>query len=63
MPEVQALAERIEARLDGACLVRATALSFSALKTVSPPPDELEGRPLRPVGGSSSSSRWTVFAC
>ena len=50
MPEVQALAERIEARLDGACLVRATALSFSALKTVSPPPDELEGRPLRAVG-------------
>ena len=50
MPEVQALAERIEERLDGACLVRATALSFSALKTVSPPPDELEGRPLRAVG-------------
>ena len=50
MPEVQALAERIEARLGGACLVRATALSFSALKTVSPPHDELEGRPLRAVG-------------
>jgi formamidopyrimidine-DNA glycosylase len=51
LPEVQALAERIEARLSGARLVRASALSFSALKTVAPSPEELEGRPLRSVGG------------
>ena len=50
LPEVQALAERIEAGLIGARLLRASALSFSALKTVTPSPDELEGRQLTAVG-------------
>ena len=46
IPEVQALAERVGERLVGARFVRATALSFSALKTVSPGPQDLEGRAL-----------------
>jgi formamidopyrimidine-DNA glycosylase len=50
LPAVQALAERIDARLAGARFVRADALSFSALKTVTPSPDSLEGRRLASVG-------------
>jgi formamidopyrimidine-DNA glycosylase len=50
LPEVQALAERIEAALAGARFVRATALFFSALKTVVPSPQELEGKQLDAVG-------------
>jgi formamidopyrimidine-DNA glycosylase len=50
MPEVQALAERLQERLAGARFVKATALSFSALKTVSPGPHELEGLRLERVG-------------
>jgi formamidopyrimidine-DNA glycosylase len=50
LPEVQALAERIEQRLAGARFERASALSFSALKTVSPEPDALRGLRLEGVG-------------
>ncbi len=50
IPEVQALAERVGDRLIGARFVRATALSFSALKTVSPGPQDLEGRTLTKTG-------------
>ena len=50
LPEVQALAERIQERLAGAALVRLQPLSFSALKTVSPLPESLYGRVLRRVG-------------
>jgi formamidopyrimidine-DNA glycosylase len=50
LPEVQALAERIEDRLAGGRLVRIDPLSFSALKTVTPPPEELLGRRLDGVG-------------
>jgi formamidopyrimidine-DNA glycosylase len=50
IPEVQALAERVGERLVGARFVRATALSFSALKTVSPGPQDLEGRTLTRTG-------------
>ena len=50
IPEVQALAERVGERLAGARFVRATALSFSALKTVSPGPQDLEGRALTRTG-------------
>ena len=50
LPEVQALAERIQERLAGAVLVRLHPLSFSALKTVSPLPASLYGRVLRGVG-------------
>ena len=50
LPEVQALAERIEERLGGAKLGRTEPLSFSALKTVLPPPESLHGQVLRQVG-------------
>ncbi len=50
LPEVQALAERIEERVAGATLVRLEPLAFSALKTVAPAPDALYGQALRRVG-------------
>jgi formamidopyrimidine-DNA glycosylase len=50
LPEVQALVERIHARLTGAVFVRAEPLSFSALKTVTPSPEDLVGRRLDRVG-------------
>jgi formamidopyrimidine-DNA glycosylase len=50
LPEVQALAERIDARLAGAAFVRAEPLSFSALKTVTPSPEDLGGKRLDAVG-------------
>jgi formamidopyrimidine-DNA glycosylase len=50
IPEVQALAERVGERLVGARFARATALSFSALKTVSPGPQDLAGRRLTTTG-------------
>jgi formamidopyrimidine-DNA glycosylase len=50
LPEVQALAERLEALLAGAELAEVTPLQFSALKTYDPPPDALVGRPLEDVG-------------
>lgn len=50
LPEVQALAERIHDRLAGATFVRADPLSFSALKTVTPSPEDLGGKRLERVG-------------
>jgi formamidopyrimidine-DNA glycosylase len=50
LPEVQALAERLQERLSGATYVGADVLSFSSLKTVSPTPDEIRGRVLASVG-------------
>jgi formamidopyrimidine-DNA glycosylase len=50
LPEIQALAERIDAALSGATLTRAEPLAFSALKTVSPSVEELGGKGLRSVG-------------
>jgi len=50
LPEIQALAERIHARLAGAVFVRAEPLSFSALKTVTPSPEDLGGKRLDAVG-------------
>ena len=50
LPEVQALAERIEARLLGARFTRAEPLSFSGLKTVAPPPSDVVGRRLTATG-------------
>jgi formamidopyrimidine-DNA glycosylase len=49
LPEVQALAERIDARLRGARFVRAEPISFSGLKTVIPPPSDLGGTRLTDV--------------
>ena len=50
IPEIQAHAERIEDGFRGRVLERFTPLSFTALKTVAPPPDEAYGRPLLGVG-------------
>src|SRR5436190_11196187 len=49
LPEVQALAERLNDLLAGATLVRTETLAFSALKTVLPPPEALEGKRLDEV--------------
>jgi formamidopyrimidine-DNA glycosylase len=50
LPEVQALAERLDAALAGAALERFDLLQFSSLKTVTPRPSELVGRMLSGVG-------------
>ncbi|HEV2950583.1 MAG TPA: DNA-formamidopyrimidine glycosylase family protein [Actinomycetota bacterium] len=50
MPEVQALAERLDDAVGGATLERFDLLQFSSLKTVTPRPAELVGRVLEGVG-------------
>ena len=50
LPEVQALAERLDAALRGTTLVRADLLGFTALKTVDPSPDALVARAVEGVG-------------
>jgi formamidopyrimidine-DNA glycosylase len=50
LPEVQALAERLEAAVGGSIFAGATALQFSGLKTFTPAPDSLVGTPLAAVG-------------
>lgn len=44
LPEMQALAERLDAALSGAVVRRVEPLGFSALKTVGPAPEALAGR-------------------
>jgi formamidopyrimidine-DNA glycosylase len=50
LPEIQALAERLEEVLAGSTLERIDALQFSSLKTFDPRPDSLIGRVLEAVG-------------
>jgi len=50
MPQMQALAERLDAALAGTVLVGADLLGFASLKTAEPPPDVLVGRRLDGVG-------------
>jgi formamidopyrimidine-DNA glycosylase len=50
MPEVQALAERLDRAVGGATLEGFDLLQFSSLKTVTPRPVELVGRSLDGVG-------------
>ena len=50
LPEIQALAERLEAAVRGAAFEAAVPISFSALKTYSPSPESLAGRTLASVG-------------
>jgi formamidopyrimidine-DNA glycosylase len=50
IPEMQALAERVEAALGGATLERIDVLGFSALKTVVPAPESFLGATLGSVG-------------
>lgn len=49
LPEVQALAERLDAAVAGSRLTRAVPLQFSALKTVTPAPETLYGSALQAV--------------
>ena len=50
LPEVQALAERLDEVLAGAIFAGASALQFSALKTFDPPPEALAGATVGRVG-------------
>lgn len=50
LPEMQALAERLDEMLAGARFTSALPLQFSALKTATPAPDELYGQRLDRVG-------------
>jgi formamidopyrimidine-DNA glycosylase len=50
LPEVQALAERLDAACAGAPFAGAVPLQFSALKTVAPAPSSLEGATMQRVG-------------
>lgn len=59
LPEMQALAERLAMLLGDARPTEVTAIGFSALKTVSPKPDELLGRPVRAV---SQRGKYVVIA-
>ena len=49
LPEMQALAERLDELLSGAALARIDALGFSALKTFEPRPESLVGATLEGV--------------
>jgi formamidopyrimidine-DNA glycosylase len=50
LPELQAHAERLTAGFSGTRLERFRALSFTVLKTATPPPDAADGHPLDRVG-------------
>jgi formamidopyrimidine-DNA glycosylase len=58
MPEMQALAERLDALLAGMALRRADLLGFSSLKTYDPPPDSLKGHRLLSVGRRAKYLVW-----
>ena len=58
LPEMQALAERLDARLAGRRLRRADLLGFSSLKTYEPSPDSLKGATLRSVGRRAKYLVW-----
>lgn len=49
LPEIQGLAERLEAAVGGAAFAGAVPLQFSALKTVTPGPETIVGRKLERV--------------
>ncbi len=57
-PEIQALAERLDALYAGTTLSRAEPLQFSALKTVEPSPDSLTGMTLLRVG---RRGKWLIL--
>lgn len=59
LPEVQALAERLDEVVGGATFERFDLLQFSSLKTVSPRPAEFAGRTVASVG---RRGKYLVFA-
>jgi formamidopyrimidine-DNA glycosylase len=58
LPEMQALSERLDARLAGLTLRRADLLGFSSLKTYDPSPDALKGHTLVSVGRRAKYLVW-----
>jgi formamidopyrimidine-DNA glycosylase len=58
LPEVRALAERLQEVIAGATFERADVLQFSSLKTYAPRPDELRGAV---VDGVTSYGKYTVI--
>lgn len=50
LPEVQAHAERLTEQFHGAVLTRFVPITFTALKTATPSPDEAYGSPLLDIG-------------
>ena len=50
LPEMQALAERLDTAITGRVVTGVDPLGFTALKTVSPAPRELVGRTVTGVG-------------
>jgi formamidopyrimidine-DNA glycosylase len=58
LPEMQALAERLDARLAGLTLRRADLLGFSSLKTYDPAPDSLKGATLLSVSRRAKYLVW-----
>ena len=58
MPEMQALAERLDALLAGMALRRADLLGFSSLKTYDPSAGFLKGRQLLSVGRRAKYLVW-----
>jgi formamidopyrimidine-DNA glycosylase len=58
LPEVQALAERLDAALAGGTLEKLDMLQFSSLKTFAPRPEELLGRTL---DGVTRRGKFTVI--
>lgn len=58
LPEIQALAERLHAVASGASLDALQAMSFSALKTVSPDPSGLVGQTVESVGRRGKYLVW-----
>ncbi|HEX2025091.1 MAG TPA: DNA-formamidopyrimidine glycosylase family protein [Actinomycetota bacterium] len=59
LPEMQALAERLDALVRGATVRALDPLQFSALKTFDPPPDSLVGEPAEAV---ERRGKYLVFA-
>jgi formamidopyrimidine-DNA glycosylase len=59
LPEVRALAERLNDVVEGARFERADVLQFSSLKTYAPRPDELRGAVVESV---TSLGKYTVIA-
>jgi len=58
LPEMQALAERLDAAVGRSRLSSVHPLAFQALKTVAPPPDSLVGRT---VAGVGRQGKYVVF--
>src|ERR687897_2369671 len=50
LPQMQALAERLQVRVGGASLAGVQPIGFSGLKTFNPPPESLVGRKLERTG-------------